>query len=170
MISAIYSSQYIPAAPVFRAFILVNFLGVTLFGRDFNATILFSLGKERYVLILRFVVGIISLAINYFLIPSYGAIGAITVVGASFLINTILEYAITSHYIGISYDVSFLAKVVLVSFLSVGLLSYVSSKIHLSVALAGIAYFILIILGYYAVRLHRDEIFELFFKRFLSVQ
>lgn len=165
IITLLYSSQYKSVTSVFRTFLSINFLAVTLFARDFNATILFSIGKERKVLLLRFLLGLLTVVTNYLFIPTYGAIGAIGILGLSFLIITIFEYFMVSHHIGFGYDFLFAAKVIFVSIFSILVVYIFSSFIH-SVLIDSLLYLILIIVGYFLLKIHKSEIINIFLRKF----
>ncbi len=161
VVRILYTPQYLATVPLFRTFLSLQCLSVTLLARDFNATILFSVGKERLVLITRSIVGVVSLLVNWFIIPVYGALGAITVTGLTYLATTGVEYGLVSRMLVYRYDYKFAAKVIGVSVCALAAVSVIPVHSVMVLLAAGIAYVVVVFGGYWLTRVFDKDIHQL---------
>ncbi|MBW7886973.1 MAG: oligosaccharide flippase family protein [Bacteroidetes bacterium] len=163
IITLLYSDKYLAAAPVFRTFLSINIIAVALFARDFNATILFSLKQENKVLAVRLCIGILSVIINYLFIPYYKIVGAIAVIGSSFVLSTIIEYYLASYYIGYTYDYVFLLKISISSFIAVSCIVLLSSSIT-SIILLSLIYLCLLGVCFGIFKIYKTDLIQIIFR------
>lgn len=153
VIKFLFSEQYLPAVPLFRSYLSFNLVAVSILGSGSSVGVLLALGKERIVVLNRAIIGFANLGINFFIIPLYGAFGAITVSGACVLLTFLVEFIISSRFIGFYYDVKFAAKIVIVSGLSVLVVGFIPVHSTISFFLAGVLYTLMVVSGYYLLKL-----------------
>jgi O-antigen/teichoic acid export membrane protein len=112
IVDAIYSSAYRPVGRLlffYSAFYCV----IYLMGGGLNTSILYVLNQERLILLLRLSMGILNLGLNYFwLIPRYGAMGAVIATGITSVLVTVWEITLIGSRITIRYPALFTLKVV----------------------------------------------------------
>ena len=77
VIRSIYGNKYDAAIPMLRIGLLALAISVGLFGGGLQITSLIAIGKQRLVFRNRVCWGIVNIIANFFLIRSYGGLGAI---------------------------------------------------------------------------------------------
>jgi O-antigen/teichoic acid export membrane protein len=100
IVRAIYGNQYDASAPLVQHGILALGVNIVLFNGGLNITTLLAIGKQQLSLKNRFVWAVVIVVANYFLIRSYGALGAM--LGTNW-INTFAcatEWYIARKYVG----------------------------------------------------------------------
>jgi len=124
-----YGVKYDGAIPMIRIGLCALALSVGIFGGGMQITSLVAIGKERLVFRYRLFWGIINLIVNYFLIKSYGGLGAIigTQFANAFACGT--ESYFSRKYIESSWNISGTLRIVLISGISVLSGYYVLSAI-----------------------------------------
>ena len=147
IIKFLFSDKYLPAVPLFRIYLVFLLLSMIIANRE-NLGFLLAIDKQKIAIIIRIIIGILNITVSFLIIPSYGAIGAITVTGASILLSNICEFVVTSKFIGLKYDIIFTLKVLIVSLISIGIVSFINANNLISFILAGLFYLILIGTGY----------------------
>ena len=153
IIVMLVSSEFVAVIPMFQAFLGFKLASVVVIGGGVNSALLLSLGKERVSLMIRSVAGALNVAVNYLVIPFYGALGALCVTGAFMVIATGLEFVSVSKIIGARYDWVFLLKVVLVCCAAVGVSSVIPSETISLLTINALCYVVVIGAGYYTVKL-----------------
>ena len=163
IIRLIYSDQYIPSIFLLRIFLVFNIISVSFLGSGSNTAVLFAIGKEKIVLIIRLITGLLNIILILLIVPSYGIIAAIIITGACLLISVTFEFLSAGKLIGWKYDYIFLMKIVLVCFVALGISivlgKYVSQNHFINMAV----YTFIILLGY-----HILKIVDLRFKNIMS--
>jgi len=85
-------------------------------GGGLNTSMLYVLNQERMILLLRLSMGILNLGLNYFwLIPRYGALGAVIATGITGVLVIVWEITLIGSRITIHYPVLFTLKIVAAS-------------------------------------------------------
>jgi O-antigen/teichoic acid export membrane protein len=77
VVETVYGMKYVEAIPLIRVGLIALALSVGFFGGGMQVTSLVAIGKERLVFRNRLFWGITNIAANFFLIRSYGGLGAI---------------------------------------------------------------------------------------------
>lgn len=103
MIGTLYGPQFVPAAELVRVYLLLDLVDVGLLGGGANNALLNTVGKERVVLWNRGGWGVINLAVNFMIIPRYGALAALIVSRLCNLSAASVEYAVVVRTIGGGY-------------------------------------------------------------------
>ncbi len=120
IITLAYSDAYQKASillQMFGSFFLISIL----FGSGANSTVLYSLHKERTVLILRSLLGSVNIVLDIVLIPKYQALGAIFATGLSTVLIIIAEYLLLKKQIKLIYPKLFLLKIISASILALSI-------------------------------------------------
>lgn len=111
IVDSVYASSYRPVGRLlffYAAFYCV----IYLMGGGLNTSVLYVLNQERMILLLRLAMGILNLGLNYFwLIPRYGALGAVIATGITGVLVTVWEITLIGSRITIRYPVVFTLKV-----------------------------------------------------------
>lgn len=110
IIKFIYTNQYDSAVPLFETFLSYKVIIVGFLGSGLNVSILVSLGKQKYVLLNRVILGLINLLLNIAIIPFFGAWGAIFITGLIQLFIYLIDFILVSKIVGYNYDYRFLIK------------------------------------------------------------
>lgn len=110
LIKIIYSEKYTEAVPLFETFLFYKILIVNILGSGLNVSILVSMGKQKYVLINRSILGIINISVNVVIIPIHGAWGAILVTGFIQLVIYLIDFIVVSNLLEFKYDFLFLLR------------------------------------------------------------
>jgi O-antigen/teichoic acid export membrane protein len=77
VINVVYGSKFEGAQHLLLASLILQTITVVIFGGGMHVTTLVAIGKERVVFVNRLCWGLLNLVANYFLIKSYGGLGAI---------------------------------------------------------------------------------------------
>ncbi|MBN1542870.1 oligosaccharide flippase family protein [candidate division KSB1 bacterium] len=123
----IYSAEYEPAVLLFQLFALFN-IGVVLLGSGLNSTVLYAIRQENRVLRFRLVCGLSNVGLNLFLIPHYGAMGAIIATGISLILTVLLEFRSLVGLLGIRFPGRFTTMVIFCSLVALLISSYLSTE------------------------------------------
>ena len=114
VIGFVYTSSYIGSRNLVR--ILACFVILErLFGSGINADALLAIGKQKVLLGISIVSGIINIVVAFVLIPSYGAAGAIIATGTGNCIASMLMALALSRYESIVIPFFFWLRVIIVS-------------------------------------------------------
>lgn len=100
VIQVIWGPKFTDMQPILLASLMIQSLTVVVFGGGMHITSLVAIGKERTVFVNRLCWGLLNLGANYFLIQSYGGLGAM--IGTQFA-NAgacATESIITARWIG----------------------------------------------------------------------
>ncbi len=147
IITIFFSTKYLSAVPLFRVYLSFLLLSI-FFGNRENLGFLLAIGKQNVAIFSRTVIGCINVVLNWFIIPKYGAIGAIFSTGFCALVSNGVEFMIASHFIGKQYNAVFTLKVLLVTLTCLGITSFIPVHSFSAFAMNGISYLIFIIVGY----------------------
>ena len=139
LIQSLYSDVYLSAAILFQVFAIFGFMN-RLLGGGAHITVLYAIGKERLALWLRISAGLTNLILDILLIPHYGAMGAIIATGFSSTAMLLVEFLVVRRYLCGAYPTAFVAKILCVSLLSLGLVTLIPITNIFSLVLAGAAY------------------------------
>jgi len=104
-----YSNAYIDSARLLQVFGGL-FLVSILIGSGANSTVLYSVKKEKSVLTLRAIIGLVNIVLDIMLIPHYKALGAVIATGISTVLIIFSEYILLKKEIDINYPWTFLLK------------------------------------------------------------
>jgi len=114
----------------------------------FNGLTLKVYGKLRYIVSLNVAAAVANLVLNLILIPRYGAFGAAIGTGATLIIHNILKQTGLRLGTGISlFDRRYFRVYITISLSALGLLliqAVTSAPVYVSIALAGLASFLVI--------------------------
>ncbi len=124
VMQAVYGDKYSAATPMIRIGLAALALAVGFFGGGMQVTSLVAIGKERLVFRNRLFWGITNVAANFFLIRSYGGLGAI--IGTQFA--NAFACGSESYFAGKIIDTSFdffgTFRIIVISAVSVALVYY----------------------------------------------
>lgn len=110
----LFTKNYVQSVIILQLSVGFSLLG-WLWGSGLSMISLMTLNKGRAVLWIRLGAGLLNLLLNFILIPSYGAIGAIIATGFSQLSSSILEFQIMQRYVTVPYPLLFSGKLILIS-------------------------------------------------------
>jgi len=153
IITLLTSPQFAPADIMFRVFLGFKLIVVTILGGGVNTAVLLAAGKEKWPLITRAITGVLNLISNYFVIPKYGALGAITVTGFFALLTCTIEFVLVSRTVGLGYDIPYLLKVFLVAAFSALCVGFLPSDGIGWLIIETLLFAGLVVGGYYIIRL-----------------
>jgi O-antigen/teichoic acid export membrane protein len=116
---SIYGGKYDAAIPMLQFGLVALALTIGIFAGGMQITTLVAIGKERLVFRNRLFWGIINLGANYFLIRSFGGLGAIigTQLANAFACGT--EYYYSHKFVGGSFDLFGTFRILTISIVSV---------------------------------------------------
>jgi len=117
MITLIYSDAYLGSVVLLQTFASF-FLFAVIIGSGVNSSVLYSINKEKTVLYLRSVMGLVNVILDILLIPEFRAMGAIVATGISTIGIIGLENLFVRKYLPITYPLVFLMKIMLSAFVS----------------------------------------------------
>jgi O-antigen/teichoic acid export membrane protein/O-antigen ligase len=109
IVPLLYGQQYINVVPLFRIFILFTIAG-RLIGGGNNQSVLYVLGLQRRVVIVRWLGFLINLVLDVTLIPRFGPIGALTGTGFSQVAVGFIEYLMVRGRMQTRYPAMFAWK------------------------------------------------------------
>ncbi|MBN2089074.1 oligosaccharide flippase family protein [candidate division KSB1 bacterium] len=118
IIPIIYSETYSSSVPLLCTF-GVFYLITIIIGGGTNTAILYTLHKEKTVLVLRMIMGLLNVVLDIILIPQYRAMGAIIATGIATVGIYSLEFSYVLRFLSIKFPFRFLFKIITASLLSV---------------------------------------------------
>ena len=122
IISILYSESYLEAVILFQSFGSLFLISI-LFGGGANSTVLLAMNKEKIVLYLRAMLGLLNILLDIILIPKYGAMGAIVATGLSTILIIFGEYKILIKKVNIHYPLRFLIKIIIAAVIGLVIIS-----------------------------------------------
>jgi len=144
IIVGVFSEDYGPAVILFQTY--ASFMLFTkLLGGGNHITVLYATGRQKTALAVRFAAGTVNVALNLFLIPWLGALGALVATGISQLLVVVTELVVVkSTVIRAAFPVRF--NVSLISACLLGLLPglVIRPSGLWGVAAAGVLYYVTI--------------------------
>lgn len=144
LIVFLYSLDFVDSAPLFQVFACF-FLISLLLGSGNNLAVLYSLKREKMVLYLRGIMGILNVLLNLILIPRYNAMGAIVATGSSIVLIIAVEFVLLNKYLPITYPFRFLFIVLFATFIPIAGSALISNgSIVLNVLILLLAFNIII--------------------------
>ncbi len=157
IIVGVFSEAYGPAVILFQTY--ASFMLFTkLLGGGNHITVLYATGRQKIVLAVRFAAGTGNVALNLFLIPWLGALGALIATGVSQLLVVIIELvAVKRFVIRAAFPIRF--NVSLISACLLGLLPglVIKPSALWEVAAAGVLYYVTIITVLYLLKPLSDK-------------
>ena len=109
VVNNLFGSEFEKSAELFQIF-APFFLLSLLLGSGLNSTVLYSIHKEKTVLYLRILIGVINLVLDIILIPKYGALGAVVATGIATISIIGLEFWVVNKSIKLEYPLYFVVK------------------------------------------------------------
>ncbi|MFI5263191.1 MAG: polysaccharide biosynthesis C-terminal domain-containing protein [Candidatus Kapaibacterium sp.] len=119
VMGSVYGSKYDPAIPMLRVGLTALVLTVGIFAGGMQITTLVAIGKERWVFRNRLCWGIANIVANFFLIRSYGGLGAIIGTQFSNMSACATEYYLARKFVAGSFNLSGTLRIVAISIASV---------------------------------------------------
>ncbi len=119
VIRTVYGSKYDAAIPMLRVGLAALALTVGIFAGGMQVTTLVAIGKERLVFRNRLCWGIANLIMNYFLIRSFGGLGAIIGTQFSNAAACGTEYLFARRFVMGSFDLLGTTRILLIAAVSV---------------------------------------------------
>ena len=136
----LYGERYAASGVILALVSFGYFFDVAL---GFNGLTLKVLGKLRYVVIINIVAALVNVALNFLLIPRYGALGAGIASAGSLVAHTLLKHAGLRLAAGVSrFDAKYTGFYLLIALSAFGLFGlqhWLALNIYLSFALASVA-------------------------------
>jgi O-antigen/teichoic acid export membrane protein len=119
LISTVFGKEWLPATPlaVTYAFFLLVF---NLTGYGINLFSLYALKKHRIVLIERIFFGTINVVMDLYMIPTFGAVGALITTGVCNLGVVIVEFWLLSRELKSRIPLRFLLKIGAITAIATG--------------------------------------------------
>ncbi len=156
IIPFIFSEKYNEAVPLLRTYLVFTLFVVGILGSGTNVGALLSIGKEKFSLFPRIIIGTSNLLVNIYVIPHYGISAAILVTGIAYSLTYLSDFIFITRFVGFRYDFLFLTKTVIVISLSLGFVLTVSYFIDFHFIFKGIIMTVLVISGYYLFKLDNE--------------
>ena len=153
IIKLIYSDQYIPSIFLLRIFLVFNIISVSFLGSGSNTAVLFAIGKEKMVLVVRLITGLLNIILILLIVPTYGIIAAISITGACLLISVTFEFLLAGKFIGWKYDYLYLMKIVFVCFFALGISVLFAKYVFQNHFINMAVYSFIILLGYHLLKI-----------------
>jgi O-antigen/teichoic acid export membrane protein len=117
IIGFVYTSSYIESKNLVR--ILACFVILErLFGSGINADALLAIGKQKVLLGISIVSGVMNIVVAFLLIPSYGASGAVIATGAGNCVASILMAHALHRYESVTIPFFFWLRVIVITGIS----------------------------------------------------
>ena len=116
----LYGQQYAGAIPLLRLFLAFTFVG-RLVGGGVHQSALYVVGRQRAVLVNRWIGLIANTALDVLLIPRFGPMGALMGTGTTQLLVGSVEHLLVRRYIPVRYPAGFALRVLLCSAVGAGL-------------------------------------------------
>jgi O-antigen/teichoic acid export membrane protein len=111
IVDSIYSAQYQKAGRLLSFYALYYCVSY-LMGGGLNTSLLYIFNQEKTILLIRLAMGSLSVGLSYFwLIPRYGALGAILSTGATGILVIIWEITLIWSRVAIRYPLLFTMKI-----------------------------------------------------------
>jgi len=114
IVDRMYGREYLPAAELFRTFLLF-YVPVRFLGGGGNLVLLLAAEKQNITLSARAFAGVVCLALYMVLVPAWGARGGVISVGSAIVIAVGIEFFYARRIVSFDYPFSFSAKVLLAS-------------------------------------------------------
>jgi len=118
IVNNLFGSEFEKSAELFQIF-APFFLLSLLLGSGLNSTVLYSIHKEKMVLYLRILIGVINLVLDIILIPKYGALGAVVATGIATISIIGLEFSLIKNLIKFQYPFYFVVKLGIASIIAI---------------------------------------------------
>ena len=123
IINYLFGSQFEKSANLFQ--VLGFFFMFSLFlGSGLNVTTLYSIHKEKMVLYLRILIGVINLVLDIILIPKYGALGAVMATGVATIAIISLEFSLVKNILKFKYPFLFVVKLGVASIIALSISNF----------------------------------------------
>jgi O-antigen/teichoic acid export membrane protein len=119
VIEVIYGHKYTGAEHLLFASLILQTITVVVFGGGMHVTSLVAIGKERVVFVNRLSWGLLNLVVNYFLIQSYGGLGAMIGTQCANAGSCATESFFTTRWIGQSLQPARTAAILVIVIASV---------------------------------------------------
>jgi O-antigen/teichoic acid export membrane protein len=112
IVSVLYGPDYGRSALILRVFVGITIIPFGLLGGGLHLMTLYTVGREREGLVLRFISGMVNIALAIFLIREYRALGAVIATGVAALVGISLEYVVLQRFAPQAYPWAFFRKMV----------------------------------------------------------
>lgn len=117
IIVTLYGEQFAPAGPLFALFLSMN-LVVRVLGMTVHQSTLYVLGRARWVIIAQWVGLGVVLGLGFWLVPIWGAAGALVADGMSRLVTYSLMLAFLWKDLPEKYPLNYTLRIVLATFIA----------------------------------------------------
>ncbi len=104
----LYGPEFLAMAPVLAILLVGNIVGALA---AISATVLHSVERQNIIVRLGLTVAVINIVLDFFLIPSYGAVGAAIANSGSQLISGVGGIAYTVHYLDLPFPTRALGRI-----------------------------------------------------------
>jgi O-antigen/teichoic acid export membrane protein len=111
IVRAIYGNQYDASASIVQLGLIALTVNIVLFNGGLHITSLMAIGKQRVALRNRLCWAIVGIVVNYFLIRSYGAVGAMLGTNWINMLACATEWYIARKFIGTVGNISSSLKI-----------------------------------------------------------
>jgi O-antigen/teichoic acid export membrane protein len=159
-ILGLFGSAYSPSITLLRIYISLDILTIFFIGGVAGFS-LYVVGKERLVLKLCILSGVLNIVLDLILIPLYNALGAIIATGISVAIFSLLVLIFTFKYVPIKYPYRFIGKVFLAGIICLFCICWVKIQNLWSLSVIGILYVILLAVSLYFLKILEPQDKEL---------
>jgi O-antigen/teichoic acid export membrane protein len=143
LINILFGKDYLPAVHSLQ---ILSFGGIFTGLVILSQNILFMLGKSKVILINLVCVSIINFALNFFLVPRYGIVGAAIATSVVWFILTVVLFIQVKKYIGIIPLRRKIIRVFIISLIPTALVIYLKSFVEInlfSFIILGLFFFLL---------------------------
>lgn len=154
----LYGVEYRPGVILYQIFASFMLFARYLGGRS-HTIALYALDKQNTVFIIRLILGVFNISVNAFLIPKWGAMGALIGTGFSALLTSLVELIVVSRLIGASYPFSYMAKILISSLIAIVPFSILFPRQLWVVTVCGILFYgIVVIILWLLKPLDRNDV------------
>lgn len=162
-ILSLFGNAYSPSIYLLRTYILFDILTIVFMGGVAGFS-LYVVGKEKLVLKLCVLSGVLNIILDFLFIPLYGALGAIIATGVSVALFSLSELIFTFKYVPIRYPYRFIAKVFFGGTICLLVLSQLKIQNLWFLSVIGILYLILLTTSFYFLKILEPQDKELLIK------
>jgi len=142
LIIILFTKNYLQSVIVLQiitGFALLNWI----WGSGLSMISLMTLNKEKTVLWIRLGSGLLNLLLNFILIPSYGACGAVIATGFAQVSCSVMELVILRQHVRVVYPFLFVGKLLFISLITILIVIWFPVEGLAQLVLAGCVYFVL---------------------------
>ena len=161
LISAVYGEAYVQSANLLQLFAFLYLISLGL-GSGTNSALLYSINKEKIVLKIRAVCGLVNVLLDIILIPIWGVKGAILASGSAIVLTIGAEFLFSRKNANLKFPARFVFKISLAAVISLVVSRLLPAQGLLELLVTLVIYIIFFILCLFLLKpFVKDEVISL---------